>query len=754
MSKKKIAILGAGPAGLAAAWELTRRDDWQDDYEVTVYQPGWRAGGKCATGRGAANRIEEHGIHVFLGSYNSVFTVVQDVYGARERYGVALESPFPTWEDAFQRVDATILSDTADPTLVRWSAWPILFPENESLPGPYPPTPLLEVLKDVLGAGLTAILGSPWATTTGPISRWILSWFFPQESSFSRLAVGLADLVPLGSRRSRILEEALARQASGTHAGAKATVKALVDDLGHPIEGVTKGLDAILELIEHLLQVGERFAAHTGDTLARDLALLELGLAALRGLFADVWDGDGWDFSRIDDVDLRDWLRKHGASEACVYSSPVRFLYAGTFANVSDTDGRGGSFAAGVAMRAVFEMLAYRGSLVWQMKAGTGDTLVAPLFQVLQARGVKFEFFNEVKTVHDNPDGTIERITVAVQARVADGPYRPLVQVPVEGGVIDAWPDRPQWDQLHPDDAAAIQKAGWAGDCARIRGRTRTLRRGKDFDDVILAIPVGVLPQICPDIIARLPAWQTTVEKVQTVSTQAFQLWFGPTNTELGLPVDTWGVQNPDDAPNIETYANMFTAWDDSTLTIPYEGWPADNRPGAVTYVCGAYVDDGPIAADDAAALDLETARVQGRAQQWCVDNMGWLYRKATTREQPYGLDYNKLAVPPGLPDAKPIQRWQAQYFRANCTPTERYTLSLPGSIESRLWYDDTGFENLLVAGDWAGHDGLNAGFVDGAMWCGIEAGHALRVRLGLPVDRLDLLPPDLVTRAKRRARG
>ena len=50
--------------GLACAWQLVRSDP--DRYEVTVYQRGWRLGGKGACGRnlepGKGLRVEEHGL--------------------------------------------------------------------------------------------------------------------------------------------------------------------------------------------------------------------------------------------------------------------------------------------------------------------------------------------------------------------------------------------------------------------------------------------------------------------------------------------------------------------------------------------------------------------------------------------------------------------------------------------------------------------------------------------------------------------
>ena len=63
MAKQKITIIGGGIGGLTAAYELTD-PKLQNKYDITLYQMGWRLGGKCATGRNQDRnmRIEEHGI--------------------------------------------------------------------------------------------------------------------------------------------------------------------------------------------------------------------------------------------------------------------------------------------------------------------------------------------------------------------------------------------------------------------------------------------------------------------------------------------------------------------------------------------------------------------------------------------------------------------------------------------------------------------------------------------------------------------
>ena len=52
--------------GGLTAFELTATPELRARHSVTVYQLGWRLGGKGASGRNAGhgNRIEEHGLHV------------------------------------------------------------------------------------------------------------------------------------------------------------------------------------------------------------------------------------------------------------------------------------------------------------------------------------------------------------------------------------------------------------------------------------------------------------------------------------------------------------------------------------------------------------------------------------------------------------------------------------------------------------------------------------------------------------------
>lgn len=85
----KIAILGGGVGSMTAAYCLTNPgpDGKRPDHDITVYQLGWRLGGKGASGRNAreGNRIEEHGLHIWMGFYANAFRMIRDVYGELDR---------------------------------------------------------------------------------------------------------------------------------------------------------------------------------------------------------------------------------------------------------------------------------------------------------------------------------------------------------------------------------------------------------------------------------------------------------------------------------------------------------------------------------------------------------------------------------------------------------------------------------------------------------------------------------------------
>ena len=104
-----MAILGGGVGSMTAAYYLSDQPGWQSNYDITVYQQGWRLGGKGASGRNAAfgQRIEEHGLHIWFGFYANAFKMIKAAYASPLRPAGA----FKSWRDAFKQHDYIALSE-------------------------------------------------------------------------------------------------------------------------------------------------------------------------------------------------------------------------------------------------------------------------------------------------------------------------------------------------------------------------------------------------------------------------------------------------------------------------------------------------------------------------------------------------------------------------------------------------------------------------------------------------------------------
>src|SRR5690606_32166106 len=127
-------------SAVTAAFELTSQNDWQNRYEITLYQVGHRLGGKGASGRNVTHheRIEEHGLHIWLGFYENAFRSMRACYAELDRPKTA---PLATIEQAFKPHSfISVQEDLGD----RFATWNVDFATDGSVPGAggYGPTPL------------------------------------------------------------------------------------------------------------------------------------------------------------------------------------------------------------------------------------------------------------------------------------------------------------------------------------------------------------------------------------------------------------------------------------------------------------------------------------------------------------------------------------------------------------------------------------------------------------------------------------
>lgn len=730
-NKKKIAILGSGMSSLTTAYELSSYANWQDHYEITIYQMGWRLGGKTATGRGLNERIQEHGIHIAQGWYENAFRLIQDSYKECEKHNLMPDSPFQSWDDGFDREDTTLLTHF-DPKTNQWIKKNIIFPSNKYVPGQGGPLPFSAIAHKVIGLVVEILFGvdpnkdSLLKMASAPTKEIKMPEHHPLWANFKSKFEGFAKEKIFKHEAEKLLNyvgkliEEMSNMDAKDHVSRKDHHSIINEILDLLSKWSGKLIDSIVDHNEYFYWLA---------------VFVEFGLVNMKGTLEDVynWETHELDYERINHLDYREWLQEHGASERLLSSAMVRFLYTGTFHNITGPDQQG-SLAAGVGLHFLTNSAGYKGSFVWKFKAGTADTMITPIYLVLKNRGVKFKFFHKVEQVHYSGTGEIEKVSMAEQVTLKHGTYNPTYKFKD----LDVWPGKPLYDQIDDAQAKALKEGnydleeawdGWKN------VRQLSLEKGKDFDYVVLGIPIDVLggkEGICKEIIEKNDAWQKMYHHVKSIPTMSMQLWIKPTLKELGMNLPDWGFP-VGSLPNLVTYANPQYSFIDMSQVMPYEDWKED-KPGVLIYYTGSFLDPEviPPFSDHRYPHD-QTERIMRVSEQWLKDKMGWFFPNATTLEYPEGMrldvihDFSKTAN-------TDFARLKTQFFRANVNPTDRYTLSLPGSNKYRLKADESGFDNLVITGDWIDF-GVNVGYYEGAIIAGLQAGQVMRDKLGLPSE-------------------
>ncbi len=521
-----VAVIGGGCASIAAAFELSRPEH-KGKYQVTVYQMGWRLGGKGASGRGPNSRIEEHGFHVWMGFYENAVSI-----NARMLRGLARDLPpmprHADWRDGF--FPAPFLSVPAPSKSSPYAPLISYFPPAEGLPG------------DPLTKANPFTVSSYLAHTAAALRTMLLSVDAraakaragsppPSDQAQESTAPfpGLPD--DLKTRIFRLLKFGLLATTAGV-----IEALGLLQALFARSTTYSSALLPILETLSSTVRRQIESALSDDPELTILWQAIDLEMTSMLGIvrFGLVTDPRGFD--AINDYDFREWLKINGASDSTINSPLVRASYDLAMAYEGGDYQRAGH-AAGVALRGSLRFLfTYRGSIVWKMRAGMGDVVFAPFYEVLKRRGVSFQFFHRLQAVklaeptelEQDERPYVKALEFAVQAEVAEGEYRPLVDI--DG--LPCWPSTPDLSQLTDGDNLKDRKfeSHWDRRAVNIK----TLEVSKDFDFVVLGIGLGAIPFVCQDILQRDERWRDMVTHLKTVETQAFQLWMNQDMEALG----------------------------------------------------------------------------------------------------------------------------------------------------------------------------------------------------------------------------
>ena len=697
-AREKIAVLGGGVGALSAAFYITEQPGWADKYEITVYQHGWRLGGKCASGHdmrpGYGHRIYEHGLHIFAGFYDQAFDLLRRAYAELDRPD---NHPNQTVWDAFTPEDTITLVDQSmpsDPNLM----WYMDFPPNDDVPGDdLTEAPILVMLSRLVGL-LVHISPPPAKTAKAP----------PKSTS------------PEGWLGT-ILHEA----------------QALIDDLVRKVEDKLEDIaaDFILHELMHLLEKHmQQVKAQGGKALSIDTERFLLSAflvqTIIHGVAADDVIEKGYD--SLDRYEWSEWIFNNAVAVAKKYPewgdpaaratdlinwAPMSTMYDYVFGFAHDGDTRLRSFAAGTALRSGMLMISYRGHFFWKMRGAMGDVVIAPLYLALLKRGVKFQFFSRITALNiDAASPQLASIDYARQAELKDPVkgYEPLVRIAIPGWPKDAplegWPAEPHWRQIVDGEALKAAGRDFEADQKGQPGpgdMPRRLVRGVDFDKAIIGISVGGLKQVCESFPARLPKsnWGPFFNAITITRTCAMQLWLTRTQDDLGSKGSDRTLAGAD---------QPYSAWSDMTHLLSRETWRDEHRPRSIAYFCGQIEGPETGKAADRKAYDL--------AVKWLTANSGLYWSRATSSASPYRLDPALLYDPDPGAEGDVLTR---QYIRANCNPSDLYVQSPKNSVFTRMDANQSGLDNLFLAGDWT-LNGINSGCAESAARSGARCARAV----------------------------
>ncbi len=707
--KQRIVILGGGISSLATAYSLTSRPDWQSRYEITVYQMGFRLGGKGASGRNRelANRIEEHGIHVFFGFYDNAFRIMKECY---EELGRPAGAPLARVTDAFKPYPRITFTEKLNG---QWSVWPWDFPANEHRLGEGGPIPTPWGYVKLLLRHMTEWYEQVVADTPTDLKARLGAWTPDLGGPLGRPLDAVLDKVVLPPLIDRLWQ----RNSRSAFNAVREVIDALMRSadavLGDPDPSRRADRLALAQLVRRARVVRES-ARWLGQrlrevpSLRRALVLLDFAIATIIGLVEDevVYLPEDW--RKMDSIDLKKWLAKHGAAPETADCALIQGMYAGIFSVEHEV-------GAGTMLHYTLRMLfAYRGAVLYKMQAGMGDVVFAPLYQVLRRRGVRFEFFHRVDRLELDPGHRrIARVVVGRQMAVARGAYEPLFDV----NGLPCWPSEPLYEQLV--DGERLRASGESLEDAWTAWPDalppRVLEDGRDFDLVVLGISLGALPGLCGELAddPTNPRFRQMLAALRTTQTQAMQLWHKPSLEGLG-----WRHGNSITIP----YEEPYDTWTDMAHLVPRESW-RQGEVGGIAYLCSPMADEEPIPPPgDHGYARRQHARAAANARGWLERHAGWLWPRAAGRPSGTGFDWSLLV---DREERTGAARFEAQHVAVPTNLSDRYNLSLPGTVSSRLPAGGSGYGNLVLAGDWTLNP-INAGCVEAATMSGLLAARTI----------------------------
>lgn len=705
-SKQKVIILGGGVSGCSAAYWLTYTPEMREKYEIHLYQSGWRLGGKGASGRNPeTKRSYEHGPHAWYGGYENGFRMLRDVYQQYfERFGQhgKFSNFFGTSDDAvFHPATESSYFDPQSSEVWKW-----LFPSyplGQDGDGSPPPR-LWDSVKRV------------WQQLKDNLSSENLTHNFviPVNTLLPNLSTDSSE--PQGTDIIKLTEDAIHNAMEGS------------DDVVQ--EFTSSGW--IFNLFR------EKLNEALGDPNVdrRTVVMLDFLFTLTVGTIKEL----KFNKKNIDDLngmEFQEWLKEHGAKYPSAEDSPyISTLYDAAFAF---KDGKTRDMAAGTALRVtLWIFFGYKSNYIYKMQAGMGEVVFSPIYKLLCEKNgtaeplVNAHFFQRVIGLELDDEGKrISKINMQQQAKPI-GEYDPLIDAKMdhEDHPFWCWPDAPKWDDL--ENGSTLSKLDSPGVDLESRWTRVGIEEENNYsfdigpdDLIIFALPAPVLPELVTDLASASPRFAKMLDTIDSVQTSATQLWIKksqstdsselPLGYEHGMneQVIMGGADNPlsihlDYSPTLST-----------EKPHPSDAsYDPDEAPQHLLYSCGVLPDS------DVAQTPNPEGDLPHQLHATLEKQLGsWLNNESTKvfpllADEDGNFDWSRI----GDPNADYISQ---HYHRVNFDGHSRYILSTTNSIQHRLRPNESGFDNLTLAGDWT-KTGIDLGCVEASVISGMLAVEAI----------------------------
>ncbi|MGL3213546.1 hypothetical protein [Bradyrhizobium sp. BR 1433] len=441
---------------------------------------------------------------------------------------------------------------------------------------------------------------------------------------------------------------------------------------------------------------------------------------------------------QMDGEDFRRWLVRHGAEPLLVKQSPmVRALYDTMF-QYPDGDIANASYGAGTAVQVLLRALGtYQGAVAWELQAGAGEVIVAPLFEILKQRDVEFRFFHKLTDIRVSSDGrSVDSLHFDVQAIPKSG-YEWTVPI---GDGLSGWSSQPDWLHLDvPPNGCVDFESFWCNE----RVGTDVKTRVDDFDDVVLAIPLGAFKKFTGNKSVERPpgpglsgieakhepfddlynystGFWNMAAKLRLVPSIAVQLWSTRSLADLG-----W----PGQKPALVSGPNPLDIWADMFQLLRYERRAPP--PYSLHYLCDVFPSKLYAAPQTSRhAQEMANLLAYLKTLDWLEHKAKFIWPKVMTNG---AFDWTVLYDDQ---DRHGYRRIRAQHVKANISPWDCCVATAAGTSAWRLKTDESGFKHLYLAGTWI-DTGFNTECVETAVISGMQAARAITgAELEIPGER------------------